>query len=400
MYKSMDEICFLSKNLYNYCLFRIKNEFETTGKWIRYYDLEKELRTTKQIDYISLPNNSSQQIIKKLDDNLKSYFKLIKKWKKDKKSLTGCPRFPHFKDKTKGRNLVIFTSVQFRFKDNTIFFPKKSKIKPIKTKIKEGTKINQVRVIPRYGNYVIEIIYEFNEKINENLNNEWLSIDLGVNNLGTCVTTKGDKPFIINGRPLKSINQYYNKKKGDLQSRLGYYLTRKGERKQFSNSRKITKLTNKRNNKIKDYLHKSSKIIVDYCIKNDINNIVLGKNKNWKQEINIGKRNNQNFVDIPFNLFESYLIYKSQMNGINIQIREESYTSKCSSLDLEPIKKHENYLGKRVKRGLFRTKNKVLINSDVNGSINILRKEIGDEWLNPFLINRGFVVNPLKVQPL
>ena len=407
-FKSLDDICFLSKNLYNVALYNIKNHFDLNGKWLRYNELEKELRTNSNIDYNALPNNSSQQILMLLDTNLKSYFKGLKAFKKSKTSFSGCPKFPNYKHKTKGRNIVIFTANQFRFKDNYIYFPKKSNLLPIKTKLDLDTKIQQVRIVPRNSYYVVEVVYNYNEIIKENLNNDYLSIDIGVNNLAACVTTKGDRPFIINGKPLKSINQYYNKKRAEYQSKLGYYINKKGEKQQFSKSKKIDKLTNKRNNKINDYLHKSSKMIINYCKKNQIDNLVLGKNDGWKSEVNMDKKNNQNFVLIPFNRFESYLSYKSIKEGIKFLCREESYTSKASSLNLDYIPdygvkyetKHK-FSGYRLIRGLYKIRGrKVFINADINGSINILRKEIGDEWLKPILLNRGFVVNPLKVLPL
>jgi len=420
-YKQLDNICFLSKNLYNSTLYYIKNHFKDTGKWIRYNDIEKEFRLNKQVDYHNLPNNSSQQIMMLIDKNLKSYFNGLKQFKKSKTSFTGCPKFPNYKDKVKGRNVVIFTSVQFRFKDNYIYFPKKSKIEPIKTNLDKHTKIQQVRIIPRNDSYVIEIVYKYNEIIKSKYNDNYLSIDLGINNLATCVTTiEGQQPFIINGKPLKSMNQYYNKNKAKYQSKLNHFINYKGEKIQKSKSKKITNLTNKRNNKIGDYLHKSSKYIIDYCITNNIDNIVLGKNIGWKQEVNMGKKTNQKFVNIPFNLFESYLNYKSVKYGLNFKVREESYTSKASALDLDyiPIYSKLNnselgnneldkenitklkFSGKRIKRGLYKTSKEILINADVNGSINILRKEIGDEKIKPILSNRGFVISPLMVNPL
>lgn len=406
-FNSLDNICFLSKNLYNAALFKIKNHFEINGKWIRYNELEKDFRINNNIDYISLPNNSSQQTLMLLDTNLKSYFRALKAFKKSKTSFTGCPKFPNYKHKTNGRNVVIFTSVQFRFKEEYIYFPKKSGISPIKTKLSNDTKIHQVRIIPKNNSYIIEIVYHYNEIIKDKLNNEYLGIDLGVNNLASCVTTKGNIPFIINGKPLKSINQYYNKKKSEYQNKLGFYINNKGEKQQLSKSKRITRLTNKRNNKINDYLHKSSKMIINYCKENQIDNLVLGKNEGWKQEINIGKRNNQNFVQIPFNLFESYLRYKSMKEGINFITREESYTSKSSSMDLDFIPDYKRgngnkykFSGKRVCRGLYKSEKGLLLNADINGSINILRKEIGDDWLKPIILNRGFVIDPIKVIPL
>lgn len=403
-FKSLDNLCFLSKNLYNACLYRIKNEFNETGKWIRFNDLDKEFRLSNNVDYVSLPNNSSQQIMMIIDNNLKSYFKGLKAFKKSKTSFTGCPEFPHFKHKTKGRNIVIFTSNQFKLRGDEIYFPKKSGISPIKTKLNSNTKIHQVRIVPKNDSYVIEVVYNYQEKI-INKNNDWISIDLGVNNLAACVTTTENNPFIVNGKPLKSINQYYNKKKALYQSKLGFYINKKGEKRQYIGSKRISRLTNKRNNKITDYMHKSSKHIINYCKENNIDNIVVGRNTGWKQEINLGKRTNQNFVQIPFNKFESYLCYKGLKEGINVVLREESYTSKASALDLDQIPtygdKHiNNFSGKRIKRGLYKSLKGIYLNSDINGSINILRKEIGDEWIKPLLLNRGLVVSPIMVTPL
>ena len=175
------------------------------------------------------------------------------------------------------------------------------------------------------------------------------------------------------------------------------YINKKGKKVQKQSSHRLRKLTNKRNNKIDHYMHVSTKKIVDYCKQNNINNVVLGRNRGWKQEVNIGKINNQNFVDIPFNKFESYLTYKLQKEGFNIKITEESYTSKCSALDLESLCFHEKYLGERIKRGMFKSSDGTLINADINGSLNILRKEIGDDFI---LSGIGLVVSPLKVTPL
>lgn len=393
-FESLDDICFLSKNLYNYSLYRIRKHFEETGKTLRYNELEKELKEQNQIDYRSLPNNSSQQILMLLDRNMISYFQTLREWKRNPKKFKGCPKIPRFKHKTKGRNIVVFTYTQFRFKDGYIYFPKKSNLQPIKTKLTNGEKLKQVRIIPKFDNYVVEIVYEKDFQRKENYNDNYLGIDLGLNNLASCIKSDLSKPFIINGKPLKSINQYYNKKLSKLKSQL-----RKNHDKE--SSKRIRKLTLKRNNKIKDYLHKSTKHIINYCEQNNIDNIVLGKNKGWKQEIELGKKTNQKFVQIPFNMFESFLSYKCEKSDIKFISREESYTSKCSALDLEEIKKHEEYKGKRKSRGLFYSKSNIKINADINGAYNILRKEIGDDFIkNKILPNRGLVVSPIKVNPL
>ena len=215
---------------------------------------------------------------------------------------------------------------------------------------------------------MVEIIYTAPDtEVKTNTN--YVGIDLGLNNLAT-IGGNTITPIIINGKPLKSINQFYNKKLSKLKSKQDLCKNKNVNRK------KIQTLTNKRNNKIKDYLHKASRILVNHLVSNDISTIVIGHNKEWKQDINIGNKNNQNFVQIPFNTFIHMITYKAQLQGIKVIQREESYTSKCSFLDNEEICKHEKYKGNRVKRGLYKTQTGRLINADLNGALNILKKEI------------------------
>src|ERR1035437_765480 len=391
-WKQFDNLCFLSKNLYNASLYLSKQNYLESGKVLRYDDFERIFRESKNPDYFGLLTTSSQQILRVFDKNVKSFFSLLKKDKKKKRSLNGCPQFPKYKDKIKGRNIMIFAGAnQIRFRNNFIIFPTKLNIKSFKTNILEGSKINEVRIIPKSNCYVLEIVYEKLEK-EIVLNNNKSAIDLGINNLITLTTNTLLNPLIISGKPIKSINQYYNKKKGQEQSRL-----KKNHNKNTSNS--LINFTTKRNNKIKDYLHKSSRIIVNYLKENQITSLVVGYNKEWKQNVNLGKKNNQNFVNIPYDKLLSMLDYKCKLEGIEYIEREESYTSICSSLDNEEIKKQEIYLGKRIKRGLFKSQTGKLINSDVNGSLNIGRKEFGDSYFNNST-NRGLVFNPIKIKSL
>lgn len=233
----------------------------------------------------------------------------------------------------------------------------------------------QVRVIPKGDHIVVEIVYKANECKAKEDNGIYAGIDIGLNNLATIGFNNG-KGLIINGRPLKSINQYYNKKKSELSSELE-------RRNKSKNSKRLNRLTTKRNNKVKDYLHKASTMLVNQLISNNVCKVVIGKNDGWKKEINIGKRNNQNFVNIPHAVFIEMVCYKCKLNGIEVVLREESYTSKCSFIDNEPIKKHDSYAGRRVKRGLFRSENGTFINADLNGALNILRKEVGEFNYNP-----------------
>ena len=392
-WKNIDIMSFYSKNLYNQVNYYIKKHYEETGKFLRYNDLEKIFRTqeyelTEYDNYHKLPNNTSQQIMMVIDRSYTSFFKFIRKWKKNKKSLSGCPHSPKYKKKN-GRNVLIFTQNQVKLKKGYVHFPKKMNIVPIKTNVDN---IKQVRIIPNKNKYTVEIIYNF-EEINYDLNkNNYLSIDLGLNNLVAITTNQPNlRPLLINGNPLKSMNQYYNKKKAKIQSQL-----KKNHGKTWSNQ--LSNLTSKHQNKSNHYLHHVSKMIIQYAIDNDICTIIIGHNKGWKQNINIGKVNNQKFVQIPFNRLIDQIRYKGQMIGIEVIETEESYTSKTDHLALEEMKHHEKYSGKRIKRGLFKTSKNVLLNADVNGSIGIMRKVIGNEFI--IKLNRGCVTQPIKVNPL
>lgn len=391
-WKQIDYFCFLSKNLYNQALYYIKQNYKETGKYLRFSAVEKYFRLNdlqEHENYKLLPNNTSQQILMILDRNIKSFFQLLKKWKKDKKSLNGCPKFPKYKNKLKGRNLLVFTYNQFVIKNGYLHLPKKMNLKPFKTKIQ---KAQQVRIIPQNSCYILEIIYNF-EEVNYELNKEnYLSIDLGINNLCSIITNQfGLKPLLINGKQIKSFNQYFNKLMSEEQSRL-----KRNHNKNYSH--KTDRMWLYRNNWIKNFMHNVSKYIIQYCINNDIGNIIVGHNKKWKQNSNLGKVNNQKFVQIPYNILIQQLQYKSQMVGINFIEQEESYTSKCDHFAFEEMKHQEKYLGKRIRRGLFQSSTNLLLNADINGSIGILRKVIGDDFLS--VLNRGLVVNPIKVNPL
>ena len=253
--------------------------------------------------------------------------------------------------------------------------------------VKTTNKIIEIQVVPIKNNkYKINIVYDYKQEKLKVDNNQYCGIDLGINNLMTVTSNKrGCKPLVINGKPLKSINQYYNKTKAKYQSELP---------KGVNSSKKIDNLTFKRNNKINDYLHKTTNKIMKFSLENELNTIVVGYNDFWKQKINIGKVNNQNFVQIPFEKMLFMLKYKCEKYGINLTTHEESYTSKCSFLDNEVICKHDEYQGKRIKRGLFKSGSGKLINADVNGSYNIIRKVFPKAFANGI---EGVAVHPYRV---
>ena len=360
LYKELDKMCFLSKNLYNQSLYRVRQYYFDNKKYLSYANNVNILTRENQVDYISLPRKVSQWVCKQVDQNFKSFFASLKS-----KNINHRVRIPQYLDKN-GRNILTFTNQAISHKELKEGY---LKLSGCKNKIKVlHNNIRQVRVIPQANRYMIEIIYSISD-VEYKTNANYVGVDLGLNNLAT-VGGNTMSSLIINGKPLKSINQFYNKRLSKLKSRQDLCKNKK------VNKKKIQTLTNKRKNKIKDYLHKASRLLVNQLVSNDISTVVIGHNKEWKQDINIGKQNNQKFVQIPFNTFIHMIVYKAQMQGIKVIQREESYTSKCSFIDNEEICKHENYKGKRIKRGLYKSQNGRIINADLNGALNILKKEI------------------------
>ncbi len=394
-FKEIDLVAFLSKNLYNKANYIVRQEFISTSKekeaglrekanYLNYNALQKMLQNGSDVDYYALPTKVSQHVLRLLDKNWRSFFKAIKDWAKHPAKYTGKPSLPRYKHKTKGRNILIYTiqaisKIQLK---NGFVNPSQTNIF-IETRQK---KIQQVRIVPQSGQYVVEIIYkkEVGDKKIANKGNI-AGIDLGLNNLAAVTSNVRATPQLINGKPLKSMNQYYNKKRAELQSFVG-----------DKSSNRLQKLTNKRNNKINNYLHNTSRYIANLMDSNNIDTLVIGKNKQWKTEINIGKRNNQAFVNIPHARLIEMIKYKCELLGITVICRNESHTSKCSFIDFEEVKHHDKYLGTRRHRGLFISKEKVKINADCNGSGNIVRKEFPNAFADGI---EGVVVRPIRVTP-
>lgn len=397
-FKRTDELCFLSKNLYNQSLYHINEVYNENKTFIRYNQLEKWSKSLEENNNYKLCTAAaSQQILMILDKNIKSYLALLKVWKKNKNLLNGLPKFPKFKHKIKGRNIFIVRGDLIRFKNDKLVFPKKLQLNDLNSKIKDIQSIKQIRIVPQSNRYILEVVYEKKE-LDLKLTGNKASIDLGINNLMT-VTFENNQSIIINGKPLKSVNKYYNKKKAKIQSKLPYFINKHNVKQQKHSSNKLIDLTNKRNNKIKDQIHKITAELVKIIESNNVNEIAIGYNKEWKQEIHLGTKTNQVFTSIPYKRIIDILCYKLKLKGINLKDNEESYTSKCSALDLEPIKKHEKYVGKRIKRGLFIMKNNIKLNADINGSLNIGRKVFGDDYVRNYINSTdiGFVINPVKL---
>lgn len=385
-WKLIDDLCFKSKNLYNYANYIIRQEFINNGKWIQYNELFQLCKESEP--YKEIGSNVGQQTLKILDKTWKSFFIAIKDWKQNPSKYLGRPKLPKYKDKIKGRNVVGIDNIKFSISDGYLRFSWKP-LKSLNNKFKTNAcgKLMQFRFVPKRNHYVMEIVYEIDVPETSLTSNRIIGIDIGVDNFATISNNAGLNPFIINGKTIKSMNQYYNKKKAEFQSNL-----KLNHNKDWSN--KLQQLTDKRNNKINDYLHKASKYIVDWCIENQIDTVIIGKNINWKQESKLSKRVNQSFVGIPYDLFIQKLKYKCENIGIRFIETEESYTSGTSFLDYElPVK--ENYNKKRrVYRGLFKSNSGILINADLNGSYQIIKKVIPDAFVEGI---EGVGLHPVRV---
>ncbi|MCP6718671.1 MAG: transposase [Patescibacteria group bacterium] len=358
----MSKVCHLAKNLYNLANWYIRQDLFNLNNILTYYDLDFILKHKQA--YQNLPSQTAQQILKYVNRNWKSYFKALKEYKQNRKKFKKNPRIPGYKRKN-GESVVIFTNQQCKIKQGYLHFPNRVNINPIKTRITE--RLKEVRIIPLGIKYKVEIVYEKEEKDLGLNQNHVLAIDLGLNNLITAVNNNGCRPFIIKGGMIKSINQYYNKQ-------VAYYRSIENKKGNFTDTKRIQRLHLIRNNKINTLFHRISKNVIDYCIHNNIGTIVIGYNHGWKQKINIGKMNNQNFVQVPFLKLVKKIEYKALLKGIQVHRVKESYTSKCSFLDNESIKKHKKYVGKRISRGLFETSKGKIVNADINGAYNIMKK--------------------------
>lgn len=391
-WKQIDNLCFLSKNLYNYANYLIRQSFIFDKVYLGFnqvYHLVKE-----QPDYQALPRKVSQQVLRVLAQNWKSFMTANKAYSKNPNLFTGRPSLPKYKHKTQGRNLLIYT-LQAISKPEL----KKGIVKLSGTEIAVETKaqnIAQARIIPTVGQYVIEIVYERTEAHTVTNPEAIAAINLGVDNLATLTSNQpGFVPILVNGRPLKSLNQFYNKTKAFLRSQLP---------NNQPTSKRIKKLTAKRNNRVDSYLHQASRWLIAHLDYSGISQLIIGKNPLWKQEINNGKRNNQSFVSIPHSRFVEMLIYKAELKGIKVILTEESYTSRASFLTLDPLPTYGSesatkikFSGYRETRGMYKIKGqKTRINADVNGSYNIMRKVILTVFDGGI---EGVVVRPIRVTP-
>lgn len=398
-YLTIKELCHVAKNLTNEAIYNVRQYYFTEGEFLKY---EKNYTLLKNsLNYKALNSNMAQQILKEVDGSFKSFFGLMKLAKQGKYAFKDC-KLPWYLPKDGYTTLVIGF---VRLNGNKLVLPFSNSFKrthkPVEITIPPvllDKKVKEIRIIPKANARFFEIQYIYEaECVQRNLNkNNALALDLGINNFVTAVSSNG-KSFIVDGRRLKSINQWFNKENARLQSikdkqHLG---------KKITNRQKT--IARNRNNKVNDYLNKAARKVVDYCITNDIGTLVVGYNETFQRGSNIGKQNNQNFVNIPYGLLRSKLEYLCELNDIIFVKQEESYTSKASFWDKDdlPVYNADNpteypFSGKRVHRGLYKAANGKVFNADINGALNIMRKSSVVDM--NILYSRGEVDTPVRIR--
>ena len=394
-YSVIDEAAFKSKNLYNAALYEIRQAFIHEGTYLNYHEMDKRMQSHEA--YQALPAKVSQQVLLLLHKNWLAFFAARKAYAKDPSQFTGRPQLPRYKHKTEGRNILVYTvqALSATGLRDGLIQPSGLAI-TIRT---QHTVVDQVRIVPRHGYYVVEVVYT-REPVQAKVDPSFcVGIDLGVTNLAAIASNRaGFAPRLVNGRPLKAWNQWYNKRMKELKKLLP-----KADRERVT--RQMVRITNTRNRRIDHYLHTASKRIIDFLVENGIGTVIIGKNPLWKQESNIGKQSNQNFVGIPHARFIDMLTYKAALVGITVEVTEESYTSKASFLDLDPLptytpndEEEHVFSGKRIgkRNRLYRTKDGRTICADVNGAYNILRKRRPDVFSEAKGV-AGYVVHPVRL---
>ena len=381
-----------SKKLYNHANFLVRKEFLQNDRWIRYGEMDKLLKADLEFDdYRQMPTaQSAQQTLRLLEKDWKSFFAAIKDWSAHKEKYLGRPKLPKYKPKN-GKHIFILTNQNVKLKKDTLYFPKTFQgftVRPRFVELNNFVSFQQVRFLPGFRSFTIELVYTMEvADVTFADNGRYLGIDIGLDNLATVVNNAGLKPVIINGKGLKSINKYYNKQ-------ISHYreIAKRMNAKDYTN--RMDSLTRKRNHKMDDYMHKASSYLIRYALFNHFHTIVIGNNKEWKQNSSMGKIVNQSFVGIPHLRLIEMIRYKAQNVGLNVILTEESYTSGTSFPDEEePVKDNYNK-ARRVKRGLFISDKGIRINADVNGAYQIMKKVFPKAFADGI---EGVALHPVRV---
>ncbi|MEG4630424.1 transposase [Microcoleus sp. AR_TQ3_B6] len=384
LFKEAKSLCFLSNYLFNYANYIIRKKIFKTGEYLNYNAIQKQCQVTP--DYTALPAKISQEVLWRLHESGLACFAANKEYKQYPDKFKSAPRIPKYKYKTLRRSEVTYTS-QAVSKSAL----KKCLIQRSQTQIFLATHLKEVcqgRIVPGVYRYPIKIVYFKPVSLERRVTGTIAGIDIGLNNLATLTENQpGFKPLIINGNTLKSINVYSHKNKASLQFKRP---------PEIKTSHRLRRLTHKRNCKIDNYLHSASRSPINHREVNSIETLVIGQNDGRKTGINLGKKTNQNMVSIPHAKFIKMLTDKAQLFGINVVLVTEEYKSMCYFQDNEPLCKQDSYQSKRIKRGLFRLRNGTLINADVNGSLNIIRKAFPNAFVEGI---QGIAVPPVRITP-
>ena len=405
-YLILRDMCYASKNVYNASLYNIRQHFFQQHEFLRY---EANYHLMKDSDCYNYLGNVSQQTMKAADNAFKAFFallKLVKQGKYDKAAV----KMPHYRpadslykiefnsprDQKKNIEQGFYQLPMSRYL-NTKY--NKHKIKITVPKYIRDKNIKQIHIIPKSNGKYFESVFVFEDEVVDTLEldpTRALAIDFGVSNFATCATSDGHA-FIIDGRKIKSINQWYNKENARLSSIKDHQKLSK------KNTNLQARKSAKRNRQIQDFIYCSAKYIVNYCIEHQIGNIVVGWNDGFQNKVDLGKVNNQTFTMLPYGKFKDRLEYLCKLSKINYIKQEESYTSKASFFDQDEIPvwnpdnpSQDNFSGKRIYRGLYKRANNQSLNADVNGALNILRKSNVVDL--SVLYSRGVVNTPLRIR--
>lgn len=413
----LDRYAIVAHQLYNRALYDLRqglfshhylNSYGQLDRIFKQRYKNQELMLYHQLGYVQ----SAQQILREVITIWQAWFKALKAYYKNPAKFTGKPRIPKYLHQGK-RHTFYVSNQSAKVKNSYLIIPKMQ----LRIKLRAGIqKIGRVAIKPVANGYKVIVPYKINHAIKYLPDNgKYLGIDPGVDNAFACVTNTGDQPLIINGHPLKSVNQYYNKEIARLKSLQAEYhqletiiKTKQGLKPVYQETKAMARITTWRNTKIKQFAHKASKRIVDYALSCGTNTIIIGKNKSWKRSSDMGKRNNQNFIGIPHQVMIDMIKYKANLKGISVIQTNESYTSQTSSLDHEqPCWNNGNSsrkkqglspINRRLKRGLFQSNKGILINADINGALQIIKKVFPEFTFDEGIA--GVVLRPLKWSPL
>jgi len=374
--------CHLAKNLYNAANYNARRVFVRSGNRLLNSELRKLMRGTAE--YRALPAQSAQGVLSRLDKNWKAFFHSVKQYNKNSDKFLGRPALPGYLKKD-GEAVIPFTNQQCAIKGGVLKFPERINME-VKTGLGDITRLKEVRVVPIGYGYTVEIVYGKEVLDPKPKKNRIAAIDIGLANLVTMVDNTGGVPVIVKGGAVKAMNQFYNKKRAYYQSINSH--------QRVGNTERTKRLDVKRSFKLRDYFYKATRKIIDICVQRDIDTLVIGHNEGWKQGIALGRRTNQNFVQVPYGMLIQQLSYKAQEKGIEMMVPDEAHTSKCSFLDGEAVEHHDEYAGRRFSRGLFRSAQGRVINANVNGGYNILKKAVPNAFSNGI---EGVRVHPVRL---